>query len=572
MKRMIIIILCLVWWSSTTSAQCYKQLIDASGITLESADIKALQDSACALRNVLPAALRDSFSVIDLGFYALSDDTEGGIAEFTRMAEDALRTMPNAKYYLLFGRQSDSKNGPNSKIFIKLKLPTWGNFKCMTEMEKSLFQIRLENEAKKTDIVMPDTYVRIERNVMFKMKTMVLKVVDCCYDGRIDCVKDCYKSEDILAFFQLLNFIKFDITLNPQNKITNLDCLAAKSTQPNRSSFIENDANYPIYFKGVSYKINELIEKKLLNPPTDFKVYIMDCSNIKDKSFFKAANDLVAKKKGIIYFVYNYSNENYLFVSPTTFELALLQETGVYEEIGKDLQSTDACEDCPGWVKEIMNKNYKNDMAAEYSAAFATVAIPMAPAAAIDGPLPIADAIIVAVAAAYVNDKITFLTYKLYDAPSNTYYAGRTQGFGTPDQIMRRRIDYNHNHVTSGVTKADVDRTVQGFPLGYIITRGREQQLCDSFGGALSDANTLSVINVACPKKSNVTAIDCENRIRPVAKYNTNGYAYHWCSTIAFTEIHPYTGCGADEAATAWEAAKKKGNKWYSELEKYLGH
>ena len=184
-KMISILVFCLSLLSTTHSvAQCYKQLIDASGITLENTDVKALKDSACALRDVFPKALQDSFSVIDLGFYALTDDTEGGIAEFTRMAEDVLRESPSTKYYLLFGRQTDSKNGPNSKVFVKVKLPTWGNFKCMTDMERFVLQYLLEQESVKVEITRMDDYVKIECATMSTLRNKIFKIVDCCYRSR----------------------------------------------------------------------------------------------------------------------------------------------------------------------------------------------------------------------------------------------------------------------------------------------------------------------------------------------------------------------------------------------------
>ena len=251
MKQIIIIMLCLVWWSSTVSAQCYTQLIDASGITLESTDIKALQDSACALRKVFPEALRDSFSVIDLGFYALTDDTEGGIAEFTRIAEKSLRENPSTKYYLLFGRQSDNKNGPNAKVFIKVKLPTWGNFKCMTEMDKSLFQIRLELESEKTAIVMPDTYVRIERDVMSKMRAMVFDIMDCCYAAR-GCTKNCGSEREFSSFLAKKGFVAYECKI-----------LTSFSNSPTTQNNILDYAKIDLSFRGQTLKAYEHLQAEM---------------------------------------------------------------------------------------------------------------------------------------------------------------------------------------------------------------------------------------------------------------------------------------------------------------------
>jgi hypothetical protein len=59
--------------------------------------------------------------------------------------------------------------------------------------------------------------------------------------------------------------------------------------------------------------------------------------------------------------------------------------------------------------------------------------------------------------------------------------------------------------------------------------RGREQQLIDSYGGAMSDSNRR-------------TGATSANRIRGVSKINPKGYIYHKAASTAFGEIHTFTG------------------------------
>jgi hypothetical protein len=202
MKKIIIFVFILVSIAHHSYAQCFKKMFDASGMDISASDLKALQDSACALQNVFPVALKDSFAVVDFGFYTFNQNMEGGYPEFMNMAEKKLATDPKTKYYLLFGRQTDSK-GPNTKVWVKAKLPHWGHFKCMTEMERSLFQIRLENEVKKTTIKSSTAYVAAEKETISKMRKMVMKIVDCCDGSREDgCTKDCFTSEEIRNYLE----------------------------------------------------------------------------------------------------------------------------------------------------------------------------------------------------------------------------------------------------------------------------------------------------------------------------------------------------------------------------------
>ena len=188
-----------------TGADCYRTILDASGMPISDSDKKMLQDSACALKKTFPEAVRDSFMVIDVGFYAHTDDMAGGTSKAMQLIEEILAQNPKAKYYLAFGRETSSKDGPNHKVIVKAKLPRWGHFKCMTEMERSLFQIRLENELKKTLIDNVTAYVKAERDVI--SRKMVAKVVDCCDGGRDnECTQDCASDEEIdtLTFLKII--------------------------------------------------------------------------------------------------------------------------------------------------------------------------------------------------------------------------------------------------------------------------------------------------------------------------------------------------------------------------------
>lgn len=59
---------------------------------------------------------------------------------------------------------------------------------------------------------------------------------------------------------------------------------------------------------------------------------------------------------------------------------------------------------------------------------------------------------------------------------------------------------------------------------GRETLRGREQQLIDHHGGAISDGGSSS------------------NRNRAVRKWNPFGEVYHDTSNYFFGELHPYTG------------------------------
>jgi hypothetical protein len=125
-------------------------------------------------------------------------------------------------------------------------------------------------------------------------------------------------------------------------------------------------------------------------------------------------------------------------------------------------------------------------------------------------------------AAALVADQLerTYVTYTLTNASTGEVYAGRTSGFGSPQQIVSARYTYHHMRLL-GFGSPTVDRAASG-PLGRLAIRGREQQLIDSLGG-------VGVYPVA-------------NQIRGVSRFNIAGPLYHFRSDQTFGPLAPYTG------------------------------
>ncbi len=204
MKRIIMIILCLVWWSNTVSAQCYTKMMDASGITLDASDLKMLEDSACALKTILPQAVRDSFSIVDFGFYAQNENMVGGYPEFMDLMIQELAADPKSKYYILFARESSSKGGPNSKIWVKVKLPTWGQFSCMVKLSKSLVKDIELSIGSFTNLNLRKDYnfVEAEQKSISKLKIQLKQFIDCCETRSSTCSGCVLKPIDVFTKIQ----------------------------------------------------------------------------------------------------------------------------------------------------------------------------------------------------------------------------------------------------------------------------------------------------------------------------------------------------------------------------------
>ena len=240
MKKIIIFIITLCFLSAESQAQCYLKYTDASGLSLSTEDQKTLMDSACALRDSFPKALRDSFAVVDFGFYAYNENMDGGYPEFMNLMTKRLAENPKTKYYLLFGRESSSARGPNSKIWVKVVLPKWGNFKCMSEIKRNLVGIRCERVL---DSIYTDKKVLqvcySELRVMKNLKAQVAHIIDCCSTrSENSCSLECVSAIDITDYFKQK---KFDFIPCNFDSVESIENVSANYYQYAKVKIIESN-------------------------------------------------------------------------------------------------------------------------------------------------------------------------------------------------------------------------------------------------------------------------------------------------------------------------------------------
>ena len=107
--------------------------------------------------------------------------------------------------------------------------------------------------------------------------------------------------------------------------------------------------------------------------------------------------------------------------------------------------------------------------------------------------------------------------------PTGMVYVGRTSGFGTPNEVLRRR-DASHSYNALGFGPAVLHSALVnvGSLQGYPAMRGREQQVIDSYGG------------IGSPLVA--------NKIRGVSQYNPLGFGFWHASNLYFGPLAPFTG------------------------------
>jgi hypothetical protein len=118
------------------SAQCYQRLSDQTGYVPNAQQIAQIQAAACRLLDSIPQPQRDSFRIIEIGFYLHTPVTDGGVPEAFTMAKAEAASIPSKPYYLLICKQAD-QNGLCARFWVDLKLPLGGEFSCLNLISPS---------------------------------------------------------------------------------------------------------------------------------------------------------------------------------------------------------------------------------------------------------------------------------------------------------------------------------------------------------------------------------------------------------------------------------------------------
>ncbi|MBP6324081.1 MAG: hypothetical protein KA322_03500 [Chitinophagales bacterium] len=238
-------VLLLFFFTSTLgfSQNCFNLIADMSGIDNASYQTE-LEAAACELRNAFPEEFRNDFKVFDFGFYSMTEYMQGG---FQAVWDNKIKpkAAADSKYYLLFGKQTDSK-GVYSKYWVDLKLPTTGAFECMDILSPSIrtdlivkynFLINRFKDKHNSDYF---KYAQIEKELMLEVKKFILKNVDCCETsgGRSTpvCTACVYEPDDLISLQIANNFLLDPVFVVTDPDSTDFPSLWGRKETGSRSS------------------------------------------------------------------------------------------------------------------------------------------------------------------------------------------------------------------------------------------------------------------------------------------------------------------------------------------------
>jgi hypothetical protein len=175
MKRSILTSLLALFLVGFAGAQTFIRLTDASGIAPTTEELSSIETAVQQAIDILPASDRPLFKVYDVGFYIHHNVVEGGIPPIWEQVKTDVENDQNSEYYLIFARESSSE-GLNTKIRVKLKLPTSSAYSCLTEEERGNLEKYIEQVANDN---LNFRYTQAEVAALELLKDYFYKIVVC---------------------------------------------------------------------------------------------------------------------------------------------------------------------------------------------------------------------------------------------------------------------------------------------------------------------------------------------------------------------------------------------------------
>jgi hypothetical protein len=191
--------------SALHAQRCYTQIIDASGLPMNTSELGVLEQTACELRDAFPVELRPQFGVFDFSSYLHNESMKG---QYEQVYNNALQKVKGEKpFYLFFARQTN-QGGPNTGLRVVLNIPKTGYFGCFQEWERDVLDaklIRLFESSARSGAV-----AQGEVAAMKQLKEVVDYLVGCCYVSNLRRGGEC--KSPLLDEYVVNNFKLYQVT------------------------------------------------------------------------------------------------------------------------------------------------------------------------------------------------------------------------------------------------------------------------------------------------------------------------------------------------------------------------
>ncbi len=328
------------------------RLDDISGVDTDEYQ-DSLQAAACELVQAFPEEFRRDFRVYDFGFYLHNENFDGSYPEVFEQVKSQI----DKPYYLLFGKQTDSK-GVYSKIWVEVKLPNSGGFECLDLLSPTY---RDDLETKIGLIANIDfhkkqyfQYYQSETKAINALTTQITGILGCCEPSGIinrdsfDCTSCIYTPEQIVDVVKsnLTVFDLVEIANDPDYFETQYPTSAIEYRESNNINItlkVDDETNISLD-DFISENLNDqltYITEKTGNTPS-LKVftykYPRDCNQ-----FMQKYNDYLADGSELKFFVALINVDNKLGV--LGFQSKYIKSNQSGNIIYRDAQNNQALED-----------------------------------------------------------------------------------------------------------------------------------------------------------------------------------------------------------------------------------
>lgn len=273
-RKIIFSIFILMKIISGTDAQNFIRITDATIPPPSSAELSKIEFAIQQAIDILPNADKPLFKVYDIGFYVHNDNINSGVSPIWEKIKTETESDPISDYYLIFGRESNN-NRQDSKIRVKLKLPSTTAFNCLSNEERENIEKYIEQVANDKKNV---GYINAELTSLDLLKDYLYKIIKCnCSSNGPNCS-------------QFTNFSFLDLQLKGLGFRKKEIKVGGNSSWVNGTQEIYDYFGKKVFIDGVEYNIADQVSEgkaiieaqiqvlpdTIINTSISGKVYILD--------------------------------------------------------------------------------------------------------------------------------------------------------------------------------------------------------------------------------------------------------------------------------------------------------
>lgn len=276
---------------SGTDAQNFIRITDATIPPPSSAELSKIEFAIQQAIDILPNADKPLFKVYDIGFYVHNDNINSGVSPIWEKIKTETESDPISDYYLIFGRESNN-NRQDSKIRVKLKLPSTIAFNCLSNEERENIEKYIEQVANDKKNV---GYINAELTSLDLLKDYLYKTIKCnCSSNGPNCS-------------QFTNFSFLDLQLKGLGFRKKEIKVGGNSSWVNGTQEIYDYFGKKVFIDGVEYNIADqvsegkaIIEAQIqvlpdtvINTSISGKVYILDNQSFTNGEWNNAKSEAI---------------------------------------------------------------------------------------------------------------------------------------------------------------------------------------------------------------------------------------------------------------------------------------